>query len=330
MRKVWVKVIPYNKRLITTALESGAHAIWVEPSEVKKVKELARIDVISEEGDLKPQVDFNEIIIRKKEDEEKALSLSKTAPVVVEGEDWTIIPLENLVAQSENIFTVVKDEDQMEIALGVLEKGVAGVVIDVKDPELLRKLILKALAKQERIPLLAARILRITPLSLGERVCVDTCTLMGKGEGMLVGNSSSFLFLVHAESIENPYVAPRPFRVNAGAVHSYILLPEGRTKYLSEITAGDEVMIVNYKGESSKAIVGRAKTEKRPLMLIEAEAQGKKGSCILQNAETIRLVAKNGDPISIVKLKEKDEVMVYLEEGGRHFGIKIKETISEK
>ena len=57
---------------------------------------------------------------------------------------------------------------------------------------------------------------------MGDRVCVDTCANMGLGEGMLVGNSSGGLFLVHAESLENPYVAPRPFRVNAGPVHAYI------------------------------------------------------------------------------------------------------------
>ena len=67
---------------------------------------------------------------------------------------------------------------------------------------------------------------------MGDRVCVDTCTVMGTGEGCLVGNSSQALFLVHAESIENPYVSPRPFRVNAGPVHAYIMAPGGKTRYL--------------------------------------------------------------------------------------------------
>ena len=60
---------------------------------------------------------------------------------------------------------------------------------------------------------------------LGDRACVDTCSQMEQGQGMLVGNSSGGLFLVHAESVENPYVAPRPFRVNAGPVHAYIRVP---------------------------------------------------------------------------------------------------------
>ena len=56
---------------------------------------------------------------------------------------------------------------------------------------------------------------------MGDRACLDTCTQMSPGEGMLVGNTASGFFLIHSESIENPYVAARPFRVNAGAVDAY-------------------------------------------------------------------------------------------------------------
>ena len=110
-----------------------------------------------------------------------------------------------------------------------------------------------------------------------DRVCIDTCTNMTRGEGALVGNSSAGMFLVHAETESNPYVAARPFRVNAGAVHMYVRLPNGKTKYLSEIESGDEIMIYNYKGEGRIAYVGRAKVERRPMLLIEAIAEdGKK------------------------------------------------------
>jgi len=147
---------------------------------------------------------------------------------------------------------------------------------------------------------------------------------------MLVGNSSSGLFLVHSESSENPYVEPRPFRVNAGPVHAYIIVPGGRTRYLSELKSGDEVCVVNYRGDSSTAIVGRIKVEKRPLMLVEAEAEGKRISTILQNAETIRLTQPDGRPLSVVELKKGSEVLAYVEEPGRHFGMRIRETILEK
>ena len=55
---------------------------------------------------------------------------------------------------------------------------------------------------------------------------MDTCELMIHGEGMLVGSQSAGLFLVEAEVNENPYVASRPFRVNAGpAIHVHVRPP---------------------------------------------------------------------------------------------------------
>ena len=147
---------------------------------------------------------------------------------------------------------------------------------------------------------------------------------------MLVGNASSGLFLIHAESVSNPYVAPRPFRVNAGAVHAYTRVPGGKTRYLSELAAGDQILITDFKGNTAVGVVGRLKIEKRPLMLIRAEVDQQEITTIVQNAETIRLTAPDGQPISVVNLKKGDQVMVAMEEGGRHFGYKISETITEK
>jgi 3-dehydroquinate synthase II len=150
------------------------------------------------------------------------------------------------------------------------------------------------------------------------------------GEGMLVGSQSNGLFLVHSETLESEYVASRPFRVNAGAVHAYTLLPNGKTTYLSELKAGDEVLAVDSKGNTRNMIVGRCKIEKRPLLLIEARKDNVKLSTLVQNAETINLVDEKGKAVSVTKLKTGDRILAFLEEGGRHFGMKIKETIEEK
>jgi 3-dehydroquinate synthase II len=165
---------------------------------------------------------------------------------------------------------------------------------------------------------------------MGDRVCIDTCTMMGRGEGALVGNSSQALFLVHAESIDNPYVAPRPFRVNAGPVHAYVMVPGGKTRYLSELKAGDEVVGVSASGQTTLLVVGRVKIERRPLLLIEAVSAMGPAATICQNAETIRLVRPDGEAISVVQLKSGDEVLGYAEEAGRHFGHKIDESIVER
>jgi 3-dehydroquinate synthase II len=147
---------------------------------------------------------------------------------------------------------------------------------------------------------------------------------------MLMGNTSSAMLLVHAETLENPYVAPRPFRVNAGAVHAYILLPDGKTAYLSDLTIGGQVLVSDAAGTAHTAIIGRTKIERRPLLLVEAECGTAKVSLILQNAETIRLVGEDGKAISVVNLQKGDTIMGCALEGGRHFGMAVKETIREK
>jgi 3-dehydroquinate synthase II len=77
-------------------------------------------------------------------------------------------------------------------------------------------------------------------------------------------------------------------------------------------------------------VVGRVKIEKRPLMLVEAEWGGNTDKTLLQNAETIMLIDKNGSPVSISKLREGDEILIYTKETGRHFGIEIEESIIER
>ncbi len=146
---------------------------------------------------------------------------------------------------------------------------------------------------------------------------------------MLIGSQANGFFLVHSESEDSPYVAARPFRVNAGAVHAYIKVGD-KTKYLAELKSGDEVMVVSKDGRARREIVGRVKIERRPLILVEAEVGGRIIKTILQNAETIKLVSKDGNPVSIASLKEGDEVLVHVEEVGRHFGMEVKETIIER
>ena len=330
MKTVWIKAIPWKKEIVTTALESGADAVMVPKGCSDKVKKLGVITTIADDGDLRMGKDVVEWEIRSKADEEKILSLSRQSKVIVKTRDWTVIPLENLVAQTANLIVEVKNAREAKTVLKVLEKGVDGVILNTRDLAEIKKTVAQIKDTSERIALQTVQITRVETLGMGDRVCIDTCSNMALGEGMLVGNSSSGLFLVHAESVENPYVEPRPFRVNAGPVHAYVRVPEGKTRYLSELKSGDEVTIVNYKGHCQKSIVGRIKVEKRPLMFIEAEHRQRTIGTILQNAETIRLTQPNGSPISVVELKKGSKVQAFLEEAGRHFGMKIKESITEK
>ncbi|QWK20507.1 MAG: 3-dehydroquinate synthase II [Hydrogenobacter thermophilus] len=331
MKEFWYWAENYDKKLITTAIESGATTILLQdPSKKEEVKKLGRVSVVSENGDLKLGDDVVYVLIKGKEDEERAAKYPPKVKVVVETTDWTIIPLENLIAQREELYAVVKNEEEAKTALRILEKGVKGIVLKSQDVNTIKRVGRVLEEGEEKLNLSVVKITRILPLGLGDRVCVDTISLLDRGEGMLVGNSSGGMFLVHAETEENPYVASRPFRVNAGAVHMYIRVPGNKTKYLCELSSSDAVMVYDYKGRGRVVYVGRAKVERRPMLLVEGKVENKKVSAVLQNAETIRLTRPDGTPVSVVELKEGDEVLGYIEEAGRHFGMKVEETITEK
>lgn len=253
--------------------------------------------------------------------------------IIVDASDWKIIPLENIIAKlhksGTKIYANAKDSDEVRTLFSVLELGVDGVILATNDLNEVEKS--KFALQNTSFILVKGRIIEIKDAGVGERVCVDTTSMMTYGEGMLVGNMSKFLFLVHNESIGSSFTSPRPFRVNAGAVHCYTIMPDGSTKYLSELEAGSEILIVKDNGVSRSSTVGRSKIETRPLKLIRAEFEGEIGSVIVQNAETIRLVGKDKKLIAVTDVKIGDEIIVYTRPStGRHFGMQVDEFIIEK
>jgi len=256
------------------------------------------------------------------------------AYILVSTSNWRIIPLENLIARvkgKSKLIAEVTNAEEAKVALETLELGTDGVLLKTNDSEEALKTVAVVKPEALKLEMVPAKIVATKAISTGARVCVDTCDLMQPGEGMLVGSQSAGLFLVEAEVNENPYVASRPFRVNAGSCSMYTLGSLQNTRYLQEFKAGDEVILVNREGKTRKANVGRIKIEIRPLILVEAEVNGKTIKTILQNAETIRVVTpKASKPVT--ELKSGDEVMVHLAaRGGRHFGISVPdETVIEK
>jgi 3-dehydroquinate synthase II len=359
-----------NKLRITAGLESGADCIVVNLEDIQKARQLGNTRIAAPDidadiilvgkggegdGTKKLPVNFEHsgdilkanrlagdgkiiagyVVINNKKYEEFALELGKACDyLVIIGTDWKIIPLENLIAGLQKldveIIAGVQNSEEAKLALETLEQGSDGILLDTGDLSEIKKAIsIKDRSDMEKLALVKARVTKVKQVGMGDRVCVDTASLMVPGEGMLIGSQSNGLFLVHSESEESPYVAARPFRVNAGAVHAYIRVGE-KTRYLSELSAGDNVLIINSGGETRPAVVGRIKIERRPLILVEAEVEGANIKTLLQNAETIKLVSADGKPVPVTSLKEGDEVLVYFEAAARHFGIKIEETIIEK
>ncbi|UCH33886.1 MAG: 3-dehydroquinate synthase II [Armatimonadota bacterium] len=330
MKHIWVKIDPWDEALAGAALESGADAVVLAAGDTPKMKALGALPTVAPDGDIVPGTDVFWMEIRDKADEEAAAATHLDKTVVLKTSDWTVIPLENLIARRGNLMAEIGSAPEARLVIAVLEKGVDGVVLESRSAEAIRETVELVHSISPTVELVAATVTSVRPLGMGDRSCVDTCTQMGRGEGMLVGNSGRGFLLVHSESLETPYVAARPFRVNAGAIHAYVYLPDGATRYLSELKAGDEVLLVRATGETSVAYVGRNKIERRPLLLVEAEAAGETISLVLQNAETIRLTTPEGEAVSVAELQVGDQVLAHLEKGGRHFGTAVDETIVEQ
>ncbi len=269
-------------------------------------------------------------------DIENVLNIAKKGLdfVIIEVKDWKIIPLENIIAKLHKIhtkiFAIAKTPEEVRKMFSILEVGVDGVIFSASSINEVREVMIYLGTKS--FDMKPAKITEIKEVGDGERVCVDTASILHKGEGMLIGSKSNFLFLVHNESVGSSFTSPRPFRVNAGAVHCYTLSPDGTTNYLSEVETGSEVLILNSKGKARRATVGRSKIERRPMLMIKATVGGETGGIIAQDAETIRFVKSNGQLVSVTHLKKGDIVMVHSKPAtGRHFGMEVSdEYILEK
>jgi len=294
----------------------------------------ADLSVLRQDG--KASAGYVRIFDERYEEFAEAVATAADYTIVV-GEDWQIIPLENLIARigdETNLVAGVTTAEEARTAYETLEIGADSVLLDTDDVDEIRATVeVRDEMSREQLDLTTAAITEIEQTGSADRVCIDTGNLMEHDEGMLVGSMSRGLFFVHAETAESPYVASRPFRVNAGAVHAYVRTPDGGTKYLSELRSGDEVQVVDTEGRTREAIVGRVKIEKRPMFRISAEVETGDGvdriETLLQNAETIKVATADGRK-AVTDLEEGDEVRVFYGDEARHFGEAIEESIIEK
>ncbi len=325
----------------------GIKMVYLDPKKLGKKKtnlltvfpsSAAKYVVLEKKGVSKPRGKKvgRKFKVLSNADIENILSAAKKGLdfVIVEVKDWKIIPLENIIAKLHKIhtkiFAIARTPKEVRKMFSILDVGVDGVIFSTSSINEVREAMVYL--GTSSFEMRAAKIIEIKEVGDGERVCVDTASMLHKGEGMLIGNRSNFFFLVHNESVGSSFTSPRPFRVNAGAVHCYTLAPDGTTNYLSEVETGSEVLILNSKGNARRVTVGRSKIERRPMLMIKAAIGEEIGGIIAQDAETIRFVKPNGQLISVTHLKKGDKVMVHAKPAmGRHFGMEVSdEYILEK
>ncbi|WP_412540844.1 3-dehydroquinate synthase II family protein [Longispora sp. K20-0274] len=258
--------------------------------------------------------------------------------------DPTKIPLEIVLAAAGagkdtgkgKIITQAADVEEAEIIFIVLEHGSDGVAMAPKNVG--DATALKAAAEERSAPveLVELTVQETAHIGMGERACVDTTSYFGEDEGILVGSHSKGMILCVSETHPLPYMPTRPFRVNAGAIHSYTMSKGGRTNYLSELKAGSKVLAVNTKGETRVITVGRVKIESRPLISIDAVApDGRAANLILQDDWHVRVLGPGGGPddykvLNSTELRPGDKVWGYLPTEDRHVGYPINEFSLEK
>lgn len=353
-KEVWIQTT--NVQVLLAALECGLSTTALFPSQdaglagewrkVGRFSPLALTEdgtVTEEDGDFYRAVGIT-LKVNGPEDVDAIARMAGVEPlVVVDSSAWRIIPAENLVAKfgatdESRLFSVSETAKDAEAMFEALETGVDGVVLRTDDPAEPREL--AAYLKKRgmiggggegpgKLELTPATVTRVETVGTGDRVCVDCASAFHPGEGLLVGSFATGLFLVHSECLDaEGYVNSRPFRVNAGALCSYVVTPGGKTAYLSELRVGDDVTCVNWDGDTRVMTVGRVKVEQRQMVLVEAESAGKRFAALLQNAETVRLVTAPGEEeqvVSVSTLDVGDRVLVHLQEGARHTGLKIVE-----
>ncbi|MBH1940433.1 3-dehydroquinate synthase [Mobilitalea sibirica] len=302
-----------------------------------------RVIVLFDGSDKKIKTVFEEnelgvfITINDKESMEKAIQLSKSyKTIVIHFESVTNIPLELVLAYSQQynntICKLITTGEDGWVASMTMEMGSQAVLLKSTNPEEIKALKDKVESLTgTKLSIEELKVESIQHIGMGDRVCIDTTSKLGEDEGMILGSTSAGGILVSSENHFLPYMELRPFRVNAGAIHSYVLCPNNQTKYLSELRAGDEVLAVNASGEARAVSVGRIKMERRPLLLIKSVAvNGSKVNVIVQDDWHIRIQSGKEEVKCSVLLEPGDTVLGYTMKEGRHLGVAIDETIIEK
>jgi 3-dehydroquinate synthase II len=106
-------------------------------------------------------------------------------------------------------------------------------------------------------------------------------------------------------------------------------LADGTTRYLSELSPGDPVLVAAPGGPTRSVRVGRIKIERRPLLMVTADDDGLARTIFVQEAETVRLSTDRGR-IASTEIAPGARVHGIRLPAARHLGRAIEETIEER
>ena len=286
------------------------------------------------------------IHIDSEEAQSKARSLAGTVEwILLTFEDWSMIPIENILAATDatptKVAAQISQPIQAQGAAFALDIGVDALLCDETCLE--AALVVKSMrleqmsemqstqSETEQIKLGTMTITEVQEGHSGDRVCIDLLSMLEEGEGLLIGSTARAFILIHGETVPSKYVPTRPFRVNSGSVDAYTYLADGSTKYLCELTSGDSIRVVSKNGHISAATVGRMKIETRPFILLRfKDENANEGHAFIQQAETVRLVLENGNVCSVTNLEIGMRILGCTLSSTRHVGQGISAPSEER
>jgi 3-amino-4-hydroxybenzoic acid synthase len=254
---------------------------------------------------------------------------------VVQFKDPTKIPLEIVIAAADTspgeLICQANDLEEAGIIIDVLEKGSEGVLMAPGNANDVFELVEMLRTKTPELALTKLTVDSTSHIGLGDRVCIDTCTHFEKDEGMLVGSYAHGFVLCCSETHPLPYMPTRPFRINAGALHSYVLGQDNRTNYLSELKSGHAVLAVRADGRTRRIVTGRIKLESRPLLSIDATSEeGVKVNLIVQDDWHVRVLGPGAEVLNVTELRPGDQLLGYVATDKRHVGWPVGEFCIEE
>ncbi|MCI4327237.1 MAG: 3-dehydroquinate synthase II [Thermoplasmata archaeon] len=295
---------------------------------------LERVDVLPDRYESSKTGVVPRRLVASPEELARAIDVGRSAgAVAVEWANDRVIPLETVVAERRGEFRLwvaVSRIAEVPAALGALEHGADTVVVEIRTAEQLGELEAILDARPLRAVVWEdATVATVRPVGLSDRVLLDTTSLLGPSEGLAVGSQAATLFLVLSEAVGSRFTRPRPFRVNAGAAHSYVLMADGSTRYLSEVEPGEELLAITAAGTSRGVRLGRRKVERRPSVLVEVHGRDTSATVFLQEAETVRLSGRSG-PVPVTSLVPGATIRVTRLPAARHLGQVVTESIEER
>ena len=287
MSRIYFRCVPYDKESLTLALESGVDGVIVPAEHAAQAAGLSRCQVWADE-------ETPLVSLAAKADEEEALARMRAGERVVLASGWEVIPVENLLAQSDQVLAEAASLEQARLAAGILERGVAGIVVPIAAVSDIKAIVAQCKLSQGEEQLVPARVTRVEPVGLGHRVCADTLSLLRR----LPHDRTTYLGELRA--------GQEVLIVSADGATGVATLGRVKIEVRPMLLIEAEVM-----GKDGPV----------------------KGAVFLQNAETIRLVTPKGEPVSVVALQAGDEVLCRVDDAaggaGRHFGMRVAEEIRE-